>query len=95
MGELPRDIIVIGRYEDNITDSRGWRVFVRHKKDERHFDAYYTHKGLSASMLLKPVLGMTNHWEVYAVMILYAFSIIVRYMPNPVGEDFTWGSRPL
>lgn len=31
---------------------------------------------------MKPVLGCSNDWEVYAVMILYALSIIVRYMPN-------------
>lgn len=82
VGELPGDITAIGLYEDEITHSKGWRVFVRHKKDEVHFDAYHTHKGLSASMLLKPIFGITNDWEVYAVMILYTFSIIVRYMPN-------------
>ena len=38
--------------------------------------------GLSASMVLAPLFGRTDDWEVFAVMILYALSIIVRYMPN-------------
>lgn len=80
--ELPGRIMVIGPYEDSITDSKGWRVFVQHRKGGRHFDEYKTHKGLSASMILKPLFGITNDWEVYAVMILYTLSIIVRYMPN-------------
>lgn len=33
-------------------------------------------------MILRPLFGITNDWEVYAVMILYTLSIIVRYMPN-------------
>ena len=73
---------MIGPYEDSISGSGGWRVYVHHKKDGKHFEEYKTHKGLSASMILKPLFGITNDWEVYAVMILYALSIIVRYMPN-------------
>ena len=33
-------------------------------------------------MIIKMLFGKTNDWEVYAVMILYTLSIIVRYMPN-------------
>ena len=80
--ELPGKITMIGPYEDSISGSGGWRVYVQHKKDGKHFEEYKTHKGLSASMILKPLFGITNDWEVYAVMILYALSIIVRYMPN-------------
>lgn len=33
-------------------------------------------------MVMKQLFGITSDWEVYAVMILYGMSIIVRYMPN-------------
>ena len=80
--EMPGKITLIGPYKDNISKSKGWRVFVQHKKDGTHFDEYKVHKGLSASVILRPLFGITNDWEVYAVMILYTLSIIVRYMPN-------------
>lgn len=80
--ELPGNITLIGPYEDSVTNSRGWRVYVQHSKTGKHYDAYKTHKGLSASMVMKKLFGITSDWEVYAVMILYGMSIIVRYMPN-------------
>lgn len=80
--ELPGRITLVGEYRDKNTEEKGWRVFVQHKKDGSNYSEYKTHKGLSISMLMKPVLGCSNDWEVYAVMILYALSIIVRYMPN-------------
>ena len=33
-------------------------------------------------MVIAPLFGRTDDWEVFSVMILYALSIIVRYMPN-------------
>lgn len=80
--DLPGKITLIGLYEDSVTNSRGWRVYVQHAKSGKHYDAYKTHKGLSASMVMKQLFGITSDWEVYAVMILYGMSIIVRYMPN-------------
>ena len=82
VNEVFRDQTVVGTYEDNVTHSRGWRVYVHHGEDQHHYDVYKTHKGLSASMVLRPLFGLTQDWEVYAVMILYALSIIVRYRPN-------------
>lgn len=80
--EIRGNFTLIGSYEDSISHSKGWRVFVHHKAGRHHFEEYNTHKGFSASVIIKPVFGITNDWEVYAVMILYALSIIVRYMPN-------------
>ena len=71
---------IVGEYNDR--DSNGWRVFVRHQEGTNHYDSYNSHKGLSASMVLSPLFGRTDDWEVFAIMILYALSIIVRYMPN-------------
>ena len=71
---------IVGEYKDR--DSNGWRVFVRHQEGTNHYDSYNSHKGLSASMVLSPLFGRTDDWEVFAIMILYALSIIVRYMPN-------------
>ena len=71
---------IVGEYKGH--DSNGWRVFVKHQEDISQHDSYNSHKGLSASMVLSPLFGRTDDWEVFAVMILYALSIIVRYMPN-------------
>jgi hypothetical protein len=80
--DIPGNITVIGPYRDRHDGTTGWRTFVRTVRDGGHFNSYRTHKGLSASMILKSLFGLTNEWDVYSVMILYAFSIIVRYMPN-------------
>ena len=75
-------ITIINHYEDNVSKSVGWRTFVKHNKNAQHYESYHTHKGLSASMMIAPLFGRTDDWEVFAVMILYMLSIIVRYMPN-------------
>ena len=79
---IPGRIIVVGDYKDPYTDSAGWRTFVLHEANGHPADEYHVHKGLSTSTILRQLFGRTNDWEVYAVMILYALSIIVRYMPN-------------
>ena len=73
-------ITIVGDYKDNSIG--GWRTFVMHHKDAYHYESYNIHKGLSASMVIAPLFGRIDNWEVFAVMILYALSIIVRYMPN-------------
>ena len=75
-------ITIIGPYRSNIDGDSGWRVFIRQKPNGEHYDSYQTHKGLSASQVIAPLFGKTDSWEVFAIMILYAMSIIVRYMPN-------------
>lgn len=75
-------ITIVGEYRDKVSGSEGWRTFVKHRKDGHHYESYQTHKGQSASMIIAPLFGRTSDWEVFAVMILYALSIIVRYMPN-------------
>ena len=80
--QLPGKFTLIGSYVDEHSSAVGWKVFVHHKKGTRHYESYKTHKGISVSMLMKPALNISSDWEVYAVMILYTLSIIVRYMPN-------------
>lgn len=75
-------ITIIGKFEDISSKSQGWRTFVKHKKNGYHYESYHTHKGLSASMVIAPLFERNDDWEVFAVMILYSLSIIVRYMPN-------------
>lgn len=82
MQHIPGRITVVGKYKDPHSDSEGWTAFVRHEAGGHPSDEYHVHKGLSTSMVLRQLFGRTNDWEVYAVMILYASSIIVRYMPN-------------
>jgi len=89
-GETSRDVIekflapitIIGPYNSGISGESGWRVFIRQKSNGEHYDSYQTHKGLSASQVIAPLFGKTDLWEVFAIMVLYAMSIIVRYMPN-------------
>lgn len=78
--EIPGHIVVIGPYVERGT--KGWKTFVQHPENGHHWDEYHTHKGFSTSVIIKLLFGKTNDWEVYAVMILYTLSIIVRYMPN-------------
>lgn len=78
--EIPGHIVVIGPYKER--EMSGWKTFVQHPDNRKHWDEYHTHKGLSTSVIIKQLFGKTNDWEVYAVMILYTLSIIVRYMPN-------------
>ena len=73
---------IIGKYKDNQTKSEGWKAFVIHDKDARHWDSYTTHKGLSNRVIIAPLYNKTDEWDVYVVMVLYTLSIIVRYMPN-------------
>lgn len=73
---------IIGKYKDNQTKSEGWKVFVIHDKNVRHWDSYTTHKGLSNRVIIAPLYNKTDEWDVYVVMVLYTLSIIVRYMPN-------------
>ena len=75
-------LTIIGKYKDNQTESEGWKVFVLHNDDEKHWDSYTTHKGLSNSVIIAPLFNKTDEWDVYVVMVLYALSIIVRYMPD-------------
>lgn len=75
-------ITIIGPYTSSVSGESGWRVFVRTKRNGDYYDNYHTHKGLSASQVIAPLFGKTDSWEVFAIMILYAMSIIVRYMPN-------------
>lgn len=82
VNELLEKALLIGPYKDKFSDSKGWKVFVQTHKDGKYFEEYNTHKGLSVSMIMAPVLGLSSEWDIYAVMILYTLSIIVRYMPN-------------
>lgn len=75
-------ITIVGEYRDHVTSSTGCCTFVKHQKNGHHYESYQTHKGQSASMIIAPLFGKTDDWEVFAVMILHALSIIVRYMPN-------------
>lgn len=63
-------------------ESTGWRTYICHPQGTYHHECYNTHKGMNASMVISPLFGRTDDWEVFAIMILYALSIIVRYLPN-------------
>lgn len=75
-------LTIIGKYRNEQTGSEGWKVMVLHGPDKLHWDSYSTHKGLSNTVIISPLFHRTDEWDVYAVMILYTLSIVVRYMPN-------------
>lgn len=80
--KLLAPITIIDRYKSSLFETVGWRTFVKHRKGGNHQDGYHTHTGMSTSRVIASLFGRTDDWEVFAVMILYALSIIVRYMPN-------------
>ena len=71
---------ITGVYQER--KSTGWRTYICHPDGTHLYECYHTHKGMNASMVISPLFGRTDDWEVFAVMILYALSIIVRYLPN-------------
>ena len=59
-----------------------YRAFLLH--DSKYWwESLNIHRSSSCrSVLLSPLNGCGDSWETYAIMILYALSIIVRYRPN-------------
>lgn len=75
-------ITIVGKHKESKYDRGGWEAFVQYPEGGNHFDSYNAHKGIGTSVVIQPFLGRTDDWEVYSVVILYALSIIVRYMPH-------------
>lgn len=68
--------------DDGVT-YKHYSIFVKHTSDS----CWYQHLNLYKSSfcpqcIIIPLPGLRDDWIVYAVMILYTFSIIVRYYPN-------------
>ncbi len=62
-----------------------YSAFVRHTNNKgdnwtKHLNIH--HSSYCSNTILIPLNGLKDDWCVYAVMILYTFSIIVRYYPN-------------
>ena len=73
------------QHEDYIDDDgfRGYKVFIQHDKDKHWFEDINIHKSpFCNNTILVPLYDDIDDWEVFVVMILYTFSIIVRYRPN-------------
>lgn len=71
---------------DENDDGRTYKrysIFVKHSPDShwyQHLNLYKSSYCLQSIII--PLSGLKDDWIVYAVMILYTFSIIVRYYPN-------------
>lgn len=68
--------------DDGATYKR-YSIFVKHSSNSY----WYEHLNLYGSSycpqsIIVPLSGLKDDWIVYAVMVLYTFSIIVRYYPN-------------
>lgn len=64
-----------------------YSFLVEHSDDEYWWQKLNIHKSsFSRDMILESVLGRFDDWEIFAVMILYALSILVRYRPNLWGN---------
>ncbi len=63
-----------------------YKVFVNQagqSKGEHWYHYLNIHKStFCENSIIIPLKGLGDDWEIYAVMILYTFSIIVRYYPN-------------
>lgn len=75
-------IKIVGRHKDVSTGAEGWETFVQYPEGASCFDSCNAYKGMSTSAVIQPLFNRTDDWEVFAIIILYALSIIVRYMPN-------------
>ena len=79
-------VSTFNEYEESNIKANAYSIFVRH--NERENEKYWwqvlnIHKSnYSQSSILIPLTGLKDDWEVYAIMGLYTFSIIVRYYPN-------------
>lgn len=66
-------------------EGKAYSIFVRHSNNGNdnwcnHLNTH--HSSYFSNAILIPLAGLKDDWCVYAVMILYTFSIIVRYYPN-------------
>lgn len=67
------------------TEYKCYSAFIRHNDDKKeHWDTHLnTHcNAFSPYSILIPLKGLKDDWSIYAVMVLYTYSIIVRYYPN-------------
>lgn len=71
---------------DSQEDCRAYTAFVKHNseiKSDYWWQYLNIHKStFCGSSLLIPLKGLRDEWDIYAIMILYALSIMVRYYPN-------------
>ncbi len=68
--------------DDGITYKR-YSIFVKHSSDSYWYRNLNLYKSSFCSQsIIIPLPGLRDDWIVYTVMILYTFSIIVRYYPN-------------
>ena len=75
----------LDRFEpyDNKDKVRAYKVLIKHLPGEYWWEKVNTHKSAFCdNTILKPLLKDIDDWEVYAVMILYCVSILVRYNPS-------------
>lgn len=67
-------------------DCKVYTAFVKHNsgnKDDYWWQHLNIHKStFCGSSLLVPLKGLHDEWDIYAIMILYTLSIMVRYYPN-------------
>lgn len=68
--------------EDN---AKRYSAFIAHKKEKNRY--WYNYVNIHTSnfcnnTIIVPLPNLGDDWEIYAIMILYALSIIVRYYPN-------------
>lgn len=67
----------------NIDEMKAYKVLVKHLPNEQWWSKINIHKSsFCDSTILKPLLFSIDDWEIYAVMILYGLSILVRYNPS-------------
>lgn len=68
---------------DNRDEIRAYKAWIRHSANEHWWEKVNTHKSAFCdSTIIKPLLPNIDDWEIYAVMILYCMSILVRYTPS-------------
>lgn len=71
-------------YSNNLDNiEKAYTAFIKHSKNENIWYKLNTHKSpFCDNTILVPLLFDINDWEVYATIILYCMSILVRYNPS-------------
>lgn len=68
---------------ENRDKIKAYKVYIKHSEDEYWWNKLNIHRSaFCKEALLQPLLLSIDSWEVYATMILYCFSILVRYNPS-------------
>ena len=71
------------QYKNIENDAKKYSAFIVHEKDRYWYNCINIHtSNFCNNTIIVPLPNLEDDWEIYAIMILYTLSIVVRYYPN-------------